>query len=152
MIQLLDISSVVEGIITLNRKFLEKERVIVTANLPTLPPIYGSKDQLEQVFMNLTLNAQAAMAGGGELEISVALEGHEVVVKFIDTGCGIPPEQLERIFDPFYSTKPNGTGLGLFVSYGIIQSHHGSIGVASEINTGTTFTIRLPVQGETREA
>jgi signal transduction histidine kinase/CheY-like chemotaxis protein len=149
-IQLLDISSVIEGIITLNRKFLEKEHVIVTASLPTVPLVYGSKDQLEQVFMNLTLNAQAAMAGGGDLEISVVLEGHEVVVKFTDTGCGIPPEQIDRIFDPFYSTKPSGTGLGLFVSYGIIQSHHGSIEVESEINAGTTFTIRLPVQGETR--
>jgi signal transduction histidine kinase/CheY-like chemotaxis protein len=148
-VQLLDISSVVEGIITLNRKFLEKERVTVTANLPLLPRVYGSKDQLEQVFMNLTLNAQAAMAGGGNLEISVSLDGEEIVVEFADTGCGIPPEQIDRIFDPFYSTKPNGTGLGLFVSYGIIQSHHGTIEVESKVNVGTTFTLRFPAHAET---
>jgi two-component system NtrC family sensor kinase len=149
MVQLLDISSVVEGIVTLNRKFLEKEHVTVVAQLPPLPRIYGSKDQLEQVFMNLTLNAQAAMAGGGTLDISVSLEGRDIVVRFADTGCGIPPEQIDRIFDPFFSTKPNGTGLGLFVSYGIIESHHGTIEVRSEVNVGTTFTLRFPAQLET---
>ena len=147
-VQLLDISKVIEGIITLNRKFLEKERVVVIADLPPLPLVYGSKDQLEQVFMNLTLNAQAAMVGGGNLKISTSLDGNEIAVEFEDTGCGIPPEQIDRIFDPFYSTKPNGTGLGLFVSYGIIQGHHGTIEVESKVNAGTTFTMRLPIQAE----
>lgn len=147
-VQLLDISSVIEGIITLNRKFLERERVTVLTSLSPLPPVFGSKDQLEQVFMNLTLNAQAAMVGGGTLKIKTWLEGGDVVVEFTDTGIGIAPEKIDRIFDPFYSTKPNGTGLGLFVSYGIIQSHHGTIEVESLVNVGTTFTIRLPVQAE----
>ncbi len=148
-VQLLDISRVIEGIVTLNRKFLEKERVTVVTDLPPLPPVYGSKDQLEQVFMNLALNAQAAMEGGGTLTIKTRVEGHEIVAEFTDNGCGISPDTIGRIFDPFYSTKPNGTGLGLFVSYGIIQGHHGTIEVQSRVSAGSTFTVRLPVQTET---
>ncbi|HLU09784.1 MAG TPA: response regulator [Oceanobacillus sp.] len=143
--QLLDVSTLLEGIITLNRKFFQHARIEVEADLPPLPSIYGSKDQLDQVFMNLALNAQAAMENGGKLVISARAEGEHVVVEFTDTGCGIPPEAIDKIFDPFYSTKPNGTGLGLFVSHGIIQGHHGTIEVRSVENQGTTFTIRLPI-------
>jgi signal transduction histidine kinase len=98
--------------------------------------------------MNLALNAQAAMEHGGKLKISARREGNEVVVEFADTGTGIPAEQMERIFDPFFSTKPNGTGLGLFVSHGIIQGHSGSIEVESAVGKGTTFVIRLPIHSE----
>lgn len=143
--RLIDVSSVLEGVITLNRKFFQHEQIEVRADLPSLPPIWGSKDQLEQVFMNLALNAQAAMQGGGTLTISARAEGDEVVVTFTDTGCGISEENIDRIFDPFYSTKPNGTGLGLFVSYGIIQGHHGTIEVESKEGRGTTFQVRLPI-------
>jgi signal transduction histidine kinase len=66
-------------------------------------------------------------------------------VRFEDNGCGIPADRINQIFDPFYSTKPNGTGLGLFVSYGIIQSHQGTIAVESKVDVGTTFTISLPI-------
>jgi signal transduction histidine kinase len=148
-VQLLDISRVIEGIVTLNRKFLEREHVTVVTDLPALPPVYGNKDQLEQVFMNLALNAQAAMEGGGTLTIRTRVEGNNLVAEFADNGCGIPADKIDKIFDPFYSTKPNGTGLGLFVSYGIVQSHHGNIEVQSEMNTGSTFTVRLPVLADT---
>lgn len=141
---LIDVSGVLDGVISLNRKFFEHERVQVDADLPTLPPIYGSKDQLEQVFMNLALNAEAAMPDGGTLYVRACIVGENVVVQFEDTGMGIPPENLNRIFDPFFSTKPNGTGLGLFVSHGIIDGHHGEIEVASTLNQGTIFTVRLP--------
>jgi len=140
----LDISHVLEGVIKLNTKFFLHERVTIKANLPTLPPVYGSKDQLEAVFMNLALNAQAAMENGGTLTINAKQENNDIVVDFTDTGCGIPPDKIERIFDPFYSTKPQGTGLGLFVSFGIIEGHHGTIGVKSQVGKGTQFTIRLP--------
>ncbi len=143
--QLVDISELLEGIITLNRKFFQHERIEVLADLPPLPPIYGSKEQLNQVFMNLALNAQAAMAGGGTLRISARQEGSMIVVEFEDNGCGIPPEQIDRIFDPFFSTKPNGTGLGLFVSHGIIQGHHGLIEVESTPGTATRFRVYLPI-------
>lgn len=142
--QALDVSSILEGVITLNRKFFQHERIEVQADLPPMPLVYGSKDQLEQVFMNLALNAQAAMEGGGTLKISAHSEEDKVVVTFSDTGCGIPAAHIDRIFDPFYSTKPNGTGLGLFVSYGIIQGHHGSIEVTSQEGRGTTFQVHLP--------
>ena len=95
--------------------------------------------------MNLMLNALAAMDRGGILYVNGIADKNEIVTYFTDNGCGIPVEEINKIFDPFFSTKPNGTGLGLFVSYGIIQNHHGSIEVESKVNVGTTFTIRLPV-------
>ena len=95
--------------------------------------------------MNMILNAKAAMDTGGTLQIGVKIDKNEALIQFIDTGSGIPDDQINRIFDPFFSTKANGTGLGLFVSYGIIQGHHGTIEVKSKVNQGTTFTIRLPI-------
>jgi signal transduction histidine kinase len=95
--------------------------------------------------MNLAINAQAAMPKGGTLYVNAYSEGENVVIEFIDTGHGIAPQHLDKIFDPFFTTKQDGTGLGLFVSYGIIQSHNGSITVESEAGKGTRFIIRLPV-------
>jgi signal transduction histidine kinase len=142
--ELVDIGKIIETVVSLNRKFFEKEGMQIKLNIPTDLPTYGNKDQLEQVFMNLVLNAQAAMQRSGVLEISGWINKGEIITQFADNGCGIPPEQINKIFDPFFSTKVNGTGLGLFVSYGIIQSHNGIIEVDSKLNTGTTFTIRLP--------
>jgi signal transduction histidine kinase len=144
-VQLLDINSVLESVVNLNRKFFEKEGLNIATDLAELPAVYGNKDQLEQVFMNMVLNAKAAMERGGQLKIRSRLEKEQVVISFIDNGCGIPADQINNIFDPFFSTKANGTGLGLFVSYGIIQSHHGTIDVQSKVNKGTTFTVSLPV-------
>ncbi|MBZ0303987.1 MAG: response regulator [Anaerolineae bacterium] len=148
-VDFLDVRRTLEGVINLNGKLLEQNNIELVAHLTTLPPFYGNKDQLEQVFMNLILNAQAAMTKGGKLEVSAQLDESAIVVKFSDTGHGIPADQINRIFDPFFSTKQNGTGLGLFVSYGIIQNHQGSIEVKSEVNIGTTFTIRLPIDVHT---
>jgi signal transduction histidine kinase/FixJ family two-component response regulator len=144
---LIDVGSVLEGVIDLNRKFFSTGGVTIEADIPRLTPIYGSKDQLEQVFMNLTLNAQAAMAKGGILAVRARQTPAGIVVEFEDNGTGIAPEHIDRIFDPFFSTKPNGTGLGLFVSYGIIQGHNGEIKVRSKVGEGTTFTILLPMHG-----
>jgi signal transduction histidine kinase len=141
----LDVSQLIEGVVNLNRKFFEKENMQIVANLAPKMSILGNKDQLEQVFMNMILNAKAAMDTGGTLQIGVKIDKNEALIQFIDTGSGIPDEQINRIFDPFFSTKANGTGLGLFVSYGIIQGHHGTIEVKSKVNQGTTFTIRLPI-------
>lgn len=147
-VQDLDLPQILERIIDLNRKFFEKQNNTITLEAGKLPRVHGSKDQLEQVFMNLTLNAQAALEPGGELKISAETDGNEVVIKFTDNGSGIAPHDLDKIFDPFFSTKPTGTGLGLFVTYGIVQGHQGTIEVDSELGQGTTFTIRLPIQAQ----
>ncbi len=144
--ELIDIGTIIETVASLNRKFFEKEGMSIKLNIPSALPTFGNKDQLEQVFMNLVLNAQAAMPRGGVLDINGWIESNEIIVKFSDSGCGIPSEQINKIFDPFFSTKVNGTGLGLFVSYGIIQGHNGMITVESEVNNGTTFTIHLKAE------
>jgi two-component system NtrC family sensor kinase len=144
-LELLEISPILEGIIELNRKYFEQSNIKIVVDLPKLPPVFGSKDQLEQVFMNLAINAQAAMEGGGLLKVSARQGGDQIVVDFEDNGSGIAPEHIERIFDPFFSTKPTGTGLGLFVSYGIVQGHNGTIAVQSKLNKGTRFTVSLPI-------
>jgi len=144
--ELIDVAKIIETVASLNRKFFEKEGMSITLNTPTPLPVFGNKDQLEQVFMNMVLNAQAAMDRGGKLSISGWVDKEEIFIQFADSGCGIPEEQINKIFDPFFSTKPNGTGLGLFVSYGIIQNHNGIINVDSVINKGTTFTVQLPAE------
>lgn len=118
-----------------------------------LPPVLGDAQQLEQVFLNILMNALEAMPDGGELRIGVGLGESQdrpcAEVRIRDTGIGIPPEQLQRIFDPFFTTKEvgKGTGLGLSVSYGIVKAHGGLIDVESEAGRGSTFRVALPVAG-----
>lgn len=140
----LDINHILESIAKLNQKFFEHERVQIIKNFAPIPEVFGSKDQLEAVFMNLSLNAKAAMEAGGTLTIKTYTEKDQAVIEFTDTGHGIPKENLAKIFDPFFSTKSTGTGLGLFVCYSVIEGHHGSIEVESEVKKGTRFTIKLP--------
>jgi two-component system NtrC family sensor kinase len=115
-----------------------------------IPMILLDANQIQQVFMNILFNAADAMPAGGSLNIATTLAPGEsfIQVKFTDTGCGIPEKNLDRIFDPFFTTKAGtkGTGLGLAVSYGIIDRHRGQIEVQSEEGKGTTFTIKLPLQ------
>ncbi|MDO8589078.1 MAG: ATP-binding protein [Armatimonadota bacterium] len=113
-----------------------------------LPPVWGSVGELQQVFLNITLNAYQAMKHtGGELEIITHATNQNVEVIFSDTGPGISSENLSRLFEPFFSTKPEGegSGLGLSVSYGIVQAHGGLIDVKSKPGAGARFTIRLPL-------
>lgn len=115
---------------------------------PELPEILMDASQIEQVLMNMFINAGQAMPQGGKLIIKTGVDTSKdhIYIRIEDTGCGIPEENLEKIFDPFFSTKGHkGTGLGLSVSYGIIQSHEGEIKVESEPGKGTIFTIILPV-------
>jgi len=135
--------SLVEHQMTLQQITLHREFV------RTLPMVTGNKNLLQQVFLNITLNAFNAMPEGGELTISTGTNSEgQVEIRFADTGCGISRENLDKIFDPFFTTMPvgKGTGLGLSVSYGIIQQHGGSIEVESELGVGTTFTVKLPVK------
>jgi PAS domain S-box-containing protein len=118
---------------------------------PSLPAIQGNAGRLQQVFLNLFLNAKDAMNGGGTLQIAT-LNGESVSVRVTDTGSGIAQEHIQRIYDPFFTTKTSpaegqnrGTGLGLSVTYGIIQEHAGNIRVESRPGEGTTFTLDFPM-------
>jgi signal transduction histidine kinase len=109
---------------------------------------------MQQVFMNLIINAAEAMESGGRLTLATRFDPAEgcVEVEFRDTGHGISEEDMERIFDPFFTTKDvgHGTGLGLSISYGIVKEHKGAISVESEVGRGATFVVRLPVAAEER--
>ncbi len=115
-----------------------------------LPPIRGEKKSLQQVFLNLFINAIQAMLDGGTLMIRAhpSADGHWMVIDVTDTGVGIDPVNLSQIFDPFYTTKQvgRGTGLGLSVTYGIVEKHGGHIEVKSSKGAGATFTVTLPIQ------
>ncbi len=115
-----------------------------------VPILLVDTNQIQQVFMNILLNAADAMPEGGNLQVSSLYQPGDdyVQIIFTDTGCGIPTENLDKIFDPFFTTKSDkkGTGLGLAVSYGIIERHRGHIEVQSTVGQGTTFVIKLPVQ------
>ena len=118
-----------------------------------LQPIYGNSIRLNQVVMNIIVNAAQAMDGKGNLIITSSIRANndlaEITIK--DSGHGIPPELVEKIFDPFFSTKATGegAGLGLSVSYAIVKEHKGTIRVASQPESGTTFTLRFPIVMET---
>jgi two-component system NtrC family sensor kinase len=120
--------------------------VITRKYEPALSGIAGDADQLRQVFTNLILNAVQAMPGGGELTIATCRgeTPDSCRITIGDTGCGIPPEHLEQVFNPFFTTRSAGTGLGLSVSYGIVRDHGGRIDVQSELGHGATFTVTLP--------
>ena len=127
----------------LYRRILFEERLAAGSVM-----LVGDSDQLRQVLLNLLLNACEAMPDGGVLTVTTALHGASVQLEVKDTGCGINSENLESIFDPFFTTKPvgTGTGLGLSVSYGIIQQHNGTIVAESEPGDGTRFMVRIPRQ------
>jgi two-component system NtrC family sensor kinase len=115
---------------------------------PDLPGVEVDVSRIKQVFLNIINNAVYVMPDGGSLTIRTTATSRSVRVDFQDTGPGIAPEHRDRIFDPFFTTKPevSGTGLGLSVSLGIVQSHGGTIEVESEVGKGTTFTVALPLR------
>ena len=110
-----------------------------------LPTLFADATQLKQVFLNIMLNAAQAMEGKGTLTINTTHESGVITIKIRDTGPGIPPEHVAKLFNPFFTTKEKGTGLGLAISYGIVERHSGQIDVDTEMGKGSTFTITLPV-------
>jgi two-component system NtrC family sensor kinase len=109
--------------------------------------IEGDRDQLQQVFTNLIINGLQAMEGGGVLTLDLSpVQGETANIRICDSGCGIQPEHLEKLFTPFFSTKPRGTGLGLAVSYGIVKDHGGDIRVVSQPGQGADFSVLLPLR------
>jgi len=136
---------------TLNVTWNElKYKCKVHKSLGDLPETYCNLGQLNQVFANLLINASQAIDNEGDIKISSKLIGNNIVIRIADTGQGIKKENIQHLFDPFFTTKPagQGTGLGLYVSYEIIQQHKGSIDVESQIDQGTIFTITLPITAE----
>lgn len=143
-----NLNSVVEEVLTLVAHPFRTGQVQVTRNLQQeLPPVLGSTNKLQQVFLNLFLNARDAMPSGGMVEVRTAAHNGSVEVEISDTGSGIPRENLHRIFDPFFTTKSSGrgTGLGLSVSYGIVKEHAGKVDVRSTPGKGTSFRLEFPV-------
>jgi len=142
-----NLNRVIQETVSLVEHQMKKAGVEVCTSLEaTLAPIQGNAGKLQQVFLNLFLNARDAMEGGGVLEIQTSPGDGGALVDVSDTGHGIAPENLDRIYDPFFTTKSarKGTGLGLSVTYGIIQEHAGSIEVYSRPGGGTRFRIELP--------
>lgn len=115
-----------------------------------LPDVLIDENQVEQILVNLLLNAIQAIEGQGTVTVRsyVTSDRKNVAIDVADTGCGIPPENMSKIFEPFFSTKPKGTGLGLAVTYGIVQKHGGKIYALSEPNQGTRFIIEFPIPRE----
>ena len=147
-----NLNQVIRDTLSLLEHQFKTAQIIVDADLvENLPSIHGNPGKLQQVFLNLLLNAKESMSGGGRLRVATLANGHvEAIVS--DSGSGIAPEHLKRIYDPFFTTKTTprpgerrGTGLGLSVSYGIIQEHAGKIHVESAVGAGTTFHLEFPL-------
>ena len=146
-----DINDLLRSVVTLGRLRAKTEDVTITENYSKEPLLVeGSGEQLRQVFLNLFSNATDAMPNGGTITIETAARDKEAVITIADTGAGIPSHVMDRIFDPLFTTKSNGTGLGLTVSLSIIRDHGGTLSVNSEENKGTKFVVTLP-QIEQRE-
>jgi signal transduction histidine kinase len=146
--QMADIHSGLES--TINLVWNEiKYKADVIRNYGDLPPVNCVPSQINQVFMNILVNAAQAIEAHGRITITTARARQEVTIEISDTGRGIPPENLTQVFEPFFTTKPvgRGTGLGLSLSYGIIRKHNGTITVDSTVGKGTTFRILLPIDG-----
>jgi PAS domain S-box-containing protein len=125
-----------------------KYKAVVVKEYGELPRIKCLASQLNQVFMNLFINAAHAIKENGRITVRTGVEDGWVRISVSDNGCGIPAENLKRVFEPFFTTKPvgSGTGLGLSLSYGIVNKHGGRIEVSSQVGTGTCFVIHLPVE------
>lgn len=126
-----------------------KQRLTLLLDLAELPPVRCLLSQVNQVFLSLLENAAQASDDGAGITVRSRVEGaHQVCVSIEDQGCGIAPENLSRVFEPFFTTRPvgQGTGLGLSLAYSIIKMHHGDIIVESELGKGSTFCVRLPIQ------
>ncbi len=154
-----DINEPLIRILSLLKDQAHLKNIRINKNLDlSLPRIKADKDQLEQIFLNIILNAVQAMPNGGELTLRTNLrrQGAKVSAKrveltIIDTGCGVPKENLGKIFDPFFTTKQKSSGLGLSITHSLVNQHHGTIAVQSQVGKGTTFVITFPLSSEEKE-
>jgi len=149
-----NINPALDAVISVVRNQLELDNILIRTHYDDhLPQIAGDTEKLKQVFMNMLINARQAIGKNGTITVVTAVDadGPSVMITFKDDGPGIEPDIMDKIFDPFFTTKPTGqgTGLGLSVSYGIIEDHQGDIQVSSEVGRGTEFRIRLPMGKQT---
>jgi two-component system, NtrC family, sensor kinase len=145
------VDDLINRCIQLSQHKIQLSRIAYTLSIsPSLPPVIGDFNQLQQCLINLLFNAMDAMPDGGTLDISADadLPGKEISIQVKDSGPGIAPIDIPHIFEPFYTTKNEGYGVGLGLStvYGIMERHHGSVHVESRIGKGTTFTLKLPIE------
>jgi signal transduction histidine kinase len=144
-----DLNAALESALEILRHESKAKDIRLQTHFEPLPPVLCHPGKINQVFLNLLLNAVDASGPGGTVTARTRLDGaNGVVVEIEDQGCGIKPEHLAHLFEPFFTTKPvgQGTGLGLSVSFGIVRDHGGVIEVASEVGRGSTFRVRLPLQ------
>ena len=151
----LNVNLLLDDTLQLLEPQIRKSNIEIVKNYSSdVHPVFGNGGKLQQVFTNLILNARDAMIGGGKITLRTDLVGDdEIKIEVTDNGEGIPPENLGKIFDPFFTTKGvgNGTGLGLAVTYGIVQEHGGTIEAFSENGNGTTFMLSFPVASKVRQ-
>ncbi len=142
-----DVLPIFEETLQLLRPQMERQRISVQKKFQSLPPVIIDREQMKQVILNLLMNAIQAMPMGGRLELSGQLSGdpHWIQFSIKDSGIGIPPEDMDKLFDPFFSTKEGGVGLGLSIAHRIIDQHHGKIEVESTSGKETLFTLWLPI-------
>jgi signal transduction histidine kinase len=143
------LNDVITDVLATAEESFKMQHIAIKRLLSTsLPTIEGSKDKLKQVFLNLFINAKDAMPNGGTLSVETTKENGNVIVNIADTGIGIPPENINRIFDAFFTTKStvSGVGLGLSVTYGIVRQHDGTITVKSKVGEGSTFSLLFPIK------
>jgi len=155
----INIHDVLKEITIFSKQIIENGNILLTVNYEDVDPIIvGNAEMLKQVFLNLILNDVQAMPEGGELHIETRIangnnkkkDSHNsnVEISFMDTGCGIPAENIKKIFDPFFTTKEKGMGLGLSIVYNIVNINGGSIDVENNKNGGATFNITFPIAGD----
>jgi signal transduction histidine kinase/putative methionine-R-sulfoxide reductase with GAF domain len=149
-----EVVSIFKETLQLLRPQIEKQRIAVKKELQTLPPILMDREQMKQVILNLLLNAIQALPKGGNLALKgqIAEDDQWIQLSIQDSGVGIPGEDIDKLFDPFFSTKEGGIGLGLSIAHRIIDQHHGKIEVESAAGKGTLFTVWLPISREKEDA
>ncbi|MGE5173865.1 MAG: sodium:solute symporter family transporter [Betaproteobacteria bacterium] len=142
------LKDILENTLNLVRYDKNFRKIEIHTDVQDTPALKIDPDQIQQVFLNLILNARDAMPEGGSLDISIRQSDGNIEMRFADTGCGIDPEVRDKVFDPFFSTKgpAKGTGLGLSICYSIVKDHGGTIEIDSDQDKGTRFTIRIPVE------
>ncbi len=152
--RLLDLAGVVHDILDVMQEKIGRRGIKIETVLKSgVHKVRADRDQMGQVVLNLVMNAIQAMPNGGTLRVSLESKGSQVTLSVTDTGCGIPKENILKLFTPFFTTKEvgEGTGLGLTVTHGIIQEHDGTIFVKSELGKGATFTMVLPAYDPSRQ-